>query len=82
LQEWIPACRVAAPDEIGLRILGRSMIRPSQQSRECEVPKEVDVGTVVDAWWNEGWWEGIVVRRESEGRLGVYFPGLKEIMLS
>lgn len=77
LEEWIPACRVAAPDEIGLRILGRSMIRPSQQSRECEVPKEVDVGTVVDAWWNEGWWEGIVVRRESEGRLGVYFPGEK-----
>ncbi|XP_030471816.1 uncharacterized protein LOC115689800 isoform X2 [Syzygium oleosum] len=77
LEEWIPACRVAAPDEFGLRIIGRSMIRPCQRSRESEVPKVVDVGTVVDAWWNDGWWEGIVVRSESEDRLCVYFPGEK-----
>ncbi|XP_030552101.1 uncharacterized protein LOC115756453 isoform X1 [Rhodamnia argentea] len=77
LEEWIPACREASADEFGFRILGRSMIRPSQQSRECEVPKVVDAGTVVDAWWNDGWWEGIVVRGESEGRLLVYFPGEK-----
>ncbi|XP_064940258.1 uncharacterized protein LOC135593872 isoform X1 [Musa acuminata AAA Group] len=75
LQEWVLLSRVAAPDKLGIRLCGRPIVRPNpaQRVKKCSF----NVGASVDAWWHDGWWEGIVIRRESEGQIHVYFPGEK-----
>ncbi|KAK9903808.1 hypothetical protein M0R45_000917 [Rubus argutus] len=75
LEEWISASKIAAPDQLGLRICNRPNIRPSQQSNKGRVPRFVDVGSIVDVWWHDGWWEGIVLKKECDDRLHIYFPG-------
>lgn len=76
VKEWVLASRVAVPDDLGLRLHGRTKIRPAQQSNKRETSWVGDVGYIVDAWWHDGWWEGIVVRKESEANYHVYFPGM------
>lgn len=65
--------RIAKPDQLGIRFLGRPMIRP----QHVEESKALcfDAGAIVDAWWHGGWWEGIVLGHGGSGRLKVYFPG-------
>ncbi|XVF43029.1 hypothetical protein PTKIN_Ptkin02bG0007700 [Pterospermum kingtungense] len=74
LEEWILASKVAVPDQLGVRICGRTTIRPYSQypkgSASC-----IGVGCIVDVWWHDGWWEGIVVEKDSEDKCHVYFPG-------
>jgi len=78
LQEWVLASRIAARDEMGIRMYGRTTIRPTLAygSNTCTL----NVGTVVDAWWHDGWWEGIVIHKEYDEKFRVYFPGEKLLM--
>ncbi|KAG1366732.1 hypothetical protein COCNU_13G005220 [Cocos nucifera] len=77
VEEWIPAFRPAAPDKLGMRCSGRLTIRPCP-SCDCLLDTVAfPHGTPVDAWWNDGWWEGVVVGTDSceDYSLQVYFPG-------
>ncbi|KAI3440216.1 BAH domain-containing protein [Psidium guajava] len=75
LEEWVPAVKVASPDKLGMRCPGRQTIRPRppKNSVDCKF----EVGMAVDAWWCDGWWEGVVTRLKVSGKnsLEVYFPG-------
>ena len=55
---------------------GRTKIRPAPPSHKFDKSSGVDVGSVVDAWWHDGWWEGIIVETEPESKYHVYFPGM------
>ncbi|KAG6759647.1 hypothetical protein POTOM_036131 [Populus tomentosa] len=78
LEEWVLASRVAAPDQLAIRIGGRTVVRPTPQLNKERAASIADVGTAVDAWWNDAWWEGVVVQKESEDRIHVFFPGEKK----
>ncbi|XP_027909132.1 uncharacterized protein LOC114168490 [Vigna unguiculata] len=75
LEEWVLASRISVPDSLGLRMHGRTIVRPAPLSDKRELSWVGDVGSVVDAWWHDGWWEGLVVQRDSEANYHVYFPG-------
>ncbi|KAJ6807597.1 uncharacterized protein M6B38_169165 [Iris pallida] len=74
LEEWILASRVASPDKLGVRLCGRSVVRPDPP-RCAKSLCSLGVGSVVDAWWHDGWWEGIIIEKISEEEFRVYFPG-------
>lgn len=76
LKEWILATKGAVPDQLGIRICGRSIVRPSPKFNEGQVSWGLDVGTAVDVWRHDVWQEGIIIHKESEDRFGVYFPGM------
>lgn len=78
LEEWILATRIAAPDQLGIRICGRTIIRPPPEFNKGGVSCGLDVGTAVDVWWHDAWQEGIVVHKESEDRFHIYFPGERQ----
>ncbi|KAG6391700.1 hypothetical protein SASPL_149458 [Salvia splendens] len=78
LEEWILASRLATQDTSGIRLSGRTTVRPSLASEKENVSCAATVGTVVDAWMHDGWWEGIVVKKESDDRFNVYFPDEKQ----
>ncbi|KAM1124076.1 hypothetical protein EV2_005560 [Malus domestica] len=80
LEEWVPAFKVAAPDKLGMRYSGRLTIRPCRLNDSTEVCFEV--GVAVDAWWCDGWWEGVVTGVNISGTdsIQVYFPGEKKLM--
>lgn len=72
LQEWVLLSKIAGPDKLGIHH-ERTIVRPKplQGVSVCHF----HVGAIVDAWWHDGWWEGIVIREESIEQLHVYFPG-------
>ncbi|WCJ33062.1 hypothetical protein M5689_014446 [Euphorbia peplus] len=76
LEEYIPAFKLAMPDKLGMRYPGRSTIRPSPLVNE-QTEVTFEVGSAVDAWWSDGWWEGVVIGFSSSSHdiLQVYFPG-------
>ncbi|KAH8950286.1 hypothetical protein BDL97_10G076700 [Sphagnum fallax] len=76
LEEWVSAWRLAGPDKLGVRIVGRTTVRPFPTP--C-TSADYCIGQAVDVWWNDGWWEGIVVSTEPEGNVKVYFPGEGDI---
>lgn len=67
--------RIASSDQLGLRICGRKVVRPSPQPNKGRVSWAMEVGAAVDVWRHDGWWEGIVVQKESDDRIRVFFPG-------
>ncbi|KAG6420878.1 hypothetical protein SASPL_117422 [Salvia splendens] len=75
LEEWVTESRVADPDKLGIRCLGRLTIRP----RPCMDSSDTTfvVGAAVDVWWCNSWWEGVVIGYETptNTNLQVYFPG-------
>ncbi|KAG6532968.1 uncharacterized protein LOC121973883 [Zingiber officinale] len=72
LEEWVSLSRVAVPDKFGVRN-ERPIVRPNPA--QCDIIPNFEIGAIVDAWQHDGWWEGIMIRKESDGRLHVYFPG-------
>ncbi|GLJ39736.1 hypothetical protein SUGI_0812210 [Cryptomeria japonica] len=77
LEEWVLASKVASPDKLRIRIPGRPAIRPFPS--ENRISSNIAVGTAVDAWWNDGWWEGVVIKiSEPLIAVHVYFPGENE----
>ncbi|KAI3976217.1 hypothetical protein MKX01_019163 [Papaver californicum] len=72
LEEWVSAARIAVPDKLGFCLRGRGTVRP-QPSTDISL-SPIKVGTSVDAWWHDGWWEGVVIHNESDKRVHVYFP--------
>ncbi|CAI9785365.1 unnamed protein product [Fraxinus pennsylvanica] len=81
LEEWILASRLAMPDELGIRFCGRTIVRPVSSSEKGNISLVVNVGSIVDAWWHDGWWEGIVMKKKMEDKLHVYLPGEKREMI-
>lgn len=75
LQEWLPASKVALCDPLGLRLPGRTKIRPVPTPKEEKVSLLLCPGTAVDVWWHDGWWEAIVLQKENDDKILVYFPG-------
>lgn len=75
LEEWTSIFKLAAPDKLGMRCLGRPTIRPAPSSTQTDVA--LKVGTPVDAWWSDGWWEGVITEANNlgDGPLQVYIPG-------
>lgn len=80
LQEWVPSVRLAASDKLGIRCPGRCTIRPPPP--KDLVNSKFEVGMPVDAWWCEGWWEGVVagVDLHQPNSLLVYFPGKPKLL--
>lgn len=69
------AAREAAPDKLGVRCAGRLTVRPWPHWDSSDV--RFEVGAAVDAWWCDGWWEGVVIGCDTSAKsnLQLYFPG-------
>ncbi|CAH9064513.1 unnamed protein product [Cuscuta epithymum] len=80
LEEWIHASRVAAPDKLSMRCPGRLTIRP--WPLRGSLKRSFKVGEAVDAWWCDGWWEGVIAGFDVSSRhhFQVYFPGDNRLM--
>ncbi|KAL9235249.1 hypothetical protein vseg_010025 [Gypsophila vaccaria] len=76
VEEWVPAFRLAAPDKLGMRCLERPAVRPYSPVTNA-LDAKFEVGDPVDAWWSDGWWEGVVtvVNNGEDSNLQVYAPG-------
>ncbi|KAI7737370.1 hypothetical protein M8C21_020317 [Ambrosia artemisiifolia] len=75
LEEWVPASRLAMPDILGIRCPGRPTTRPARIEEESDFA--IEVGSPVDGWWSDGWWEGVVtgIGESGAGLVKVYVPG-------
>ena len=60
-----------------MRCSGRPTVRPSP-AHEQLADDVYETGIPVDAWWSDGWWEGVVTDVGCGGNdhLQVYFPGM------
>ena len=67
---------MANPDELGMRCSGRLTVRPRPPKDSTAL--NVEIGTPVDAWWSDGWWEGVVigVKVSEDDTIQIYFPGM------
>lgn len=74
-KEWVPAFRLAMPDKLGIRCSGRPTTRPARMENETNIAFEI--GSPVDGWWSDGWWEGVVtgIGGSGDGDLQVFISG-------
>lgn len=63
------------PDKLRMRCSGRAALRPSPNGQTDLI---CEVGAAVDAWWSDGWWEGVIIGIDDWGNdsLQVYIPGM------
>ncbi|KAK6149399.1 hypothetical protein DH2020_016924 [Rehmannia glutinosa] len=75
LEESIPTYRVAKADKLGMRHACRPTVRPAYPCNETSLTFEV--GDPADAWWSDGWWEGVVsgTSDAKNGLYQIYIPG-------
>ncbi|KAL3323364.1 hypothetical protein AABB24_037810 [Solanum stoloniferum] len=75
LEEWVPSYRVAGSEKLDMRCRGRLTVRP--RPLEDSSDYSFEIGAAVDAWWSDGWWEGVVAEIDvcGSGHHQVYFPG-------
>ncbi|GMH19969.1 hypothetical protein Nepgr_021810 [Nepenthes gracilis] len=75
LEEWVLAFRLAAPDKLGVRCSRRSTIRLCPPNTNA-ADSSCEVGALLDAWWSDEWWEGIIagVSNGVNDRMQVYIP--------
>ncbi|KAH9289098.1 hypothetical protein KI387_033215, partial [Taxus chinensis] len=72
IKEWVPSFRIALLDKLGMRLTGRPTIRPFPPKNSLGI---FEVGTAVDACWNDGQWEGVVVMfKDLSNEFQVFFP--------
>ncbi|CAN7114960.1 unnamed protein product [Brassica rapa subsp. narinosa] len=76
LEEWVPSLKSAMPDKLGTRSSNRPTIRPAPPDAKI-ADFDPTIGEAVDAWWNDGWWEGVVVAtgKPNADDLQIYIPG-------
>lgn len=67
---------MAKADKLGMRRAGRQTVRPAYHFNETSL--SFRVGDPADAWWSDGWWEGIVsdTSDAENGVYQIYIPGL------
>lgn len=75
--------RAATLDDLGVRIVERPTVRPAPSSERPILSPDCsfNVGSMVDARWMNGWWEGIVIHCESDEKIQVYFPGILQVFV-
>ncbi|GER51626.1 agenet domain-containing protein / bromo-adjacenthomology (BAH) domain-containing protein [Striga asiatica] len=75
LEEWVARGRVANPDKLKMRSRGRLTVRPWPV--EDSSGFKTEVGTAVDVWWCDGWWEAVITGLDTSANrnLQVYLPG-------
>jgi hypothetical protein len=71
-------------DDLSIRVGGRSIVRPAPLLDRPNLSSDhaFIIGSMVDAWWMDGWWEGIVIHCESDEKIQVYFPGKHKSLFS
>lgn len=72
---------MAKPDKLGMRCSDRPTIRPTPPDNREDL--SLGIGAAVDAWWSDGWWEGVVIGVDSSStdNLQVYLPGMLTLLL-
>ncbi|GFP80492.1 hypothetical protein PHJA_000192600 [Phtheirospermum japonicum] len=81
LKEWVPKARIANRDKLGMRCSGRLTVRPWPEWDSSD--SRFEAGVAVDAWWSDGWWEGVITGYDtsSNDNFQIYLPGENKFLI-